>query len=124
MAYRSHLELEGMEFFAYHGCYRDEELNGNYFKADLSLEADLSPAAESDRLEDTLDYVLAYGIVRDAMHQRSALVENVCQRILKNLFQQFPLLISARIKISKRHPDIGGDMENFSVVIEKTRDSD
>jgi len=124
MGCQSHLEMEGMEFFAYHGCHRDEELNGNYFSVDLILEADLAVAAISDRLEDTLDYVHAYKIVRDVMDQRSSLLENVCYRMLENLFGSFPQLQYARVKLSKFNPDIGGDMKRFSVVMEKTRKTD
>lgn len=124
MGCQSHLEMEGMEFFAYHGCYRDEELNGNYFRVDLVLEADLDAAAISDCLEDTLDYVHAYKIVREVMDQRSALLENVCYRMLGNLFGSFPQLHYAKVKLSKLHPDIGGDIKKFSVVMEKTRNTD
>ena len=117
----SHMELEGMEFFAYHGCYRDETLNGNYFRIDLTLGTDLFQVGSSDRLEDTIDYVQVYELIKKEMDIRAALLENVASRILRTLFDHFISLQSARIKISKIHPDMGGSMEKFSVVMEQAR---
>ena len=49
------IELEGMEFKAYHGCLPQEKVRGNNFIVDFRGELDLSAAAESDNLEDTLN---------------------------------------------------------------------
>ena len=42
------IELEGMEFKAYHGCLEQEKVRGNSFTVDFRGELDLSAAAESD----------------------------------------------------------------------------
>ena len=44
------IELEGMEFKAYHGCLEQEKVRGNQFVVDFEGELDLSAAAESDNL--------------------------------------------------------------------------
>ncbi len=116
-----YLDMCGMEFFAYHGCYRDEELNGNHFRVDLRLYTDLDRAAQSDDLDDALDYVLVYEVVKAEMNVRSTLVENVCKRILTSIFAHFPQLEGARISIAKLHPDIGEEIEQFRVVMEEDR---
>ena len=38
------IELEKMEFFAYHGCYKEEKVVGNYFLVDLKFNTDCNPA--------------------------------------------------------------------------------
>ena len=48
------IELEGMEFKAYHGCLEQEKVRGNAFTVDFRGELDLYAAAESDDLNDTL----------------------------------------------------------------------
>ena len=40
------IELEGMEFKAYHGCLEQEKVRGNSFTVDFHGELDLSAAAE------------------------------------------------------------------------------
>ena len=61
------IELEGMEFKAYHGCLEQEKVRGNLFTVDFRGELDLSAAAESDNLNDTLNYGEIYEIVADEM---------------------------------------------------------
>ena len=57
------IELEGMEFKAYHGVLEQEKVRGNEFVVDFRGELDLSAAAESDNLNDTLNYADIYEIV-------------------------------------------------------------
>ena len=53
------LELEGMQFRAYHGCLEREKIAGNDFVVDFRGELDMTAAAESDRLEDAVNYLVA-----------------------------------------------------------------
>ena len=57
------IELEGMEFKAYHGCLEQEKVRGNSFTVDFRGEMDLSAAAESDNLNDTVNYGEIYELV-------------------------------------------------------------
>ena len=61
------IELEGMEFKAYHGCLEQEKVRGNFFTVDLRGELDLTAAAKSDNLDDTLNYADIYDIIADEM---------------------------------------------------------
>ena len=56
------IELEGMEFKAYHGCLEQEKIRGNSFTVDFRGELDLSAAVLSDNLNDTLNYAEIYDI--------------------------------------------------------------
>lgn len=53
---RSLVELVNMEFYAYHGHFREEQIIGNKFIVNFSAECDVYEAGESDRLEDALNY--------------------------------------------------------------------
>ena len=44
------IEIEGMEFYAYHGHYAEEQIVGNRFILDVTLITDCEKAAESDNL--------------------------------------------------------------------------
>ena len=76
------IELEGMEFKAYHGCLEQEKVRGNLFTVDFRGELDLSAAAESDNLNDTLNYGEIYDLVAEEMSIPSELLENVAGRIV------------------------------------------
>lgn len=102
------IELEGMEFKAYHGCLQDEKVRGNIFTVDFRGELDLSAAAGSDDLSDTLNYAEIYEIVAYEMSIPSELLENVAGRIVKAIEQRFPQLISFSVRVSKRRPPVDG----------------
>lgn len=102
------IELEGMEFKAYHGCLEQEKVRGNVFTVDFRGELDLSAAADSDNLNDTLNYADIYEIVSYEMSIPSELLENVAGRIVKSIERTFPQLISFSVRVSKKKPPVDG----------------
>lgn len=102
------IELEGMEFKAYHGVLEQEKVRGNEFVVDFRGELDLSAAAESDSLSDTLNYAQIYDIVAYEMSVPSELLENVAGRIVKAIEAQFPQLVSFSVRVSKKRPPVDG----------------
>lgn len=113
------IEIEGMEFYAFHGHFEVEKIAGNRFLVNLSIEADCSQAAQSDRLEDTLDYQKAYLAVKEEMAIPSDLLEHVAQRIIERLKSEFPRVLKVRVKVSKMNPPMGGQIERVSVTLEE-----
>jgi len=111
------IEIEGMEFFAYHGHYDVEQKIGNRFLVDISIEYDCSKAADSDRLDDALDYQKVYLLIKKEMGIVSNLLEHVVQRILDALKSQFPGIQKATVKVSKMNPPMGGLIEKVSVTL-------
>ncbi|MFO7868852.1 MAG: dihydroneopterin aldolase [Bacteroidales bacterium] len=114
------IEIEDMEFFAYHGCFASEQLVGNYFSVYARLETDCSTAANTDNIEDALNYQTAYEIIKKEMMKPSALLENVSMRILDALYNHFSTrLHHATIKIKKAAPPIGGKIKSVSVQLSR-----
>lgn len=102
------LELEGMEFRAHHGCLERERIVGNDFVVDFRGEIDMSAAAESDNLEDAVNYALIYDAVAEEMTKPSDLLEHVAGRIVKVLAERFPEFVSFSVRVSKRRPPVAG----------------
>ena len=102
------LELEGMEFRAYHGCLEHEKIAGNDFVVDFRGELNMSAAAESDRLEDAVNYALIYDVVAEEMAKPSDLLEHVAGRIVKALEDRFPQFESFSVRVSKKRPPVNG----------------
>ena len=109
------IEIEGMEFYAYHGCYETEQIVGNKFSVDLYIEADCKEASETDDLIKAVNYQRAYELIKDQMHIKSHLLEHVCKRILDTLYENFDGIQKAKIKVSKMNPPMGGKIEKVSV---------
>lgn len=107
--------LENMEFYAYHGCFREEQVIGNRFLVDLEVDVDTTGAEVSDRLQDTLNYQALYEEIKQAMAIKSHLLEHIARRILDTLSVKFPQVKRAKLKISKMNPPMGGKMRCVSV---------
>jgi len=106
--------LEGMEFFAYHGCYKEEQIIGTKFIVDLSVEFDAMPAERSDHLRDTVNYAALFQCVKREMGQRSHLLEHLAWRIIGAIRQEFPMVGEIELKIAKINPPMGGKMRQVS----------
>ena len=113
------IELEKMEFYAYHGHFEEEQIVGNKFLVNISIETDCLKAAESDRLEDALDYVSIYKITKEEMEIKSHLIEHLAGRIIDRIHQEFPQIAHSKVKVSKLNPPMGGRMEKVSITLER-----
>lgn len=113
----SMISIEGMEFFAYHGCFKEEQIIGTKFLVDIHIETDTKKAEESDDLSKTINYQEVYCLVKKEMKIKSKLLEHVARRILSSLNLNFPQTKNATIKISKLNPPLGGKMDNVSLTI-------
>jgi dihydroneopterin aldolase len=112
------ISIEGMEFFAYHGCFKEEQVIGTKFRIDLFLEVDTSTAEKSDHLKDTVNYHSVFQLVKKEMETPSKLLEHVGRRILERIKQEFNTVEHARIKIRKLNPPLGGKMDFVSLEME------
>lgn len=115
------IRLNNIKVYAYHGCLLEEGQIGSDYRVDLKIWADLTEAALTDRLEDTVDYVHLNKIVKEEMVIRSKLLEEVCRRILTRSLQEIAMVDKVQIKVSKLNPPINGDVQAVSVELTKKR---
>jgi len=117
----STIRLKNIKIYAFHGCLVEEGKIGSDYLVNLSVKADLTQAADTDKLADTVDYVHLQKIVKNEMRERSKLLEHVGQRIIEVIFSEIPLVNSVKVKVSKVNPPIGGDVEEVSVLMKSSR---
>lgn len=115
------ITIEEMKFYAFHGHYREEQIVGNHFLVDLEIETDMSRAGESDRLEDAVDYQIAFRVVKSEMEKKSFLLENIATRILDALYDSLPGIASATVRIRKMNPPMGGNIGSVGVTLSRQR---
>jgi len=114
------IKVTNIRVYSYHGCLNEETKIGSDYLVNVSVTADLSKSAQSDALEDTVDYVFLNQVVKEEMAVASKLLETVCERILARFIQESPLIDTATVAISKLNPPIGGDVEMVTVEMSKT----
>jgi dihydroneopterin aldolase len=102
------IALEGIEFFAYHGVYAEEQRIGNRYQIDISVTTDFSDAAETDKLSDTVNYGDLYEIISGVMKIKAKLLEHIAQLIISSVRQRYPNIEAVEVSVSKFNPPIGG----------------
>ena len=117
----STIAIEGMEFYSYHGHFEEESVIGTKFNLDLYIETNTEKAEKSDNLNDTVNYLAVYQVVKKEMEKPSYLIENVARRILDAVMESFSAIESAEIKFRKMNPPLGGQMESVSITLSAVR---
>lgn len=113
----SYIELKEIKIHAYHGVDKQERIVGNDYLVRVKVKFDISKAAESDSVSDTINYANIYDVVKCEMNTPSNLLENVVYRIMKAIKQNFPLVEGGEIEIVKIKPPIPGDVTGATVSI-------
>ncbi len=111
------IQIEGMEFYSFHGHYKEEQIVGNKFLVDLTIETDMEKPMASDNLKDAVNYQRAYEIVKLQMELKSHLLEHIAGRILDALYAEMEGIKKVTVKVSKLNPPIGGKINSVSVVM-------
>lgn len=115
------IRIEGMSFYAFHGCFDEEQAIGTRFRVDLALDVDARRAEQSDDLNDTVNYADVYQVVNREMSRPSHLLEHVAHRIATAVLQSYDLVEAVTVKVSKLNPPLGGQMDAVSVEINRKR---
>lgn len=113
----SYILLENIRFFAYHGVAPQETTVGNEFVVSLRLKTDIARAMKSDDVADTVNYAEIHQAIKEEMDIPSKLLEHVAGRIVRRLFNDFPTIESIDLKLSKRNPPMGADIETAGVEV-------
>ena len=80
--------LKNVRCYSFHGCLKEEGIIGSEYLVDLKVTASLKKSAQSDRLSETVDYVLLNQIIKQEMSKPSKLLESVADRINKSVFKK------------------------------------
>ena len=122
MTTQHYIFLENVRFYSYHGVVPQETAIGNEFIINLRLKTDFGKATETDEVEDTVSYADIYAALKEEMELPSKLLEHVCGRIVKMLFRDFRKIREIEIKLAKRNPPMGADIDSAGVELPCTRD--
>ncbi len=115
------IDVNGIKLYAYHGCMDEESRIGTDYEVNVSVWADLGTPSQTDKLSDTVDYVMLNRIVKEEMAVRAALLEVVTDRICQRILKEEPRVEEVSVSVSKLAPPINGDVERVSVALHRKR---
>jgi len=113
--------VEGIKIYAHHGCFKEETAIGTNFQVDVVLDSDLSKPAQSDNINDAVNYQAVFTGIKEQMAIPSHLLEHVSQRIMNALFQSFPAVEKIKLKVSKLNVPLGGQIDKVAIQMERER---
>ena len=111
------IHLEQMEFYAFHGHYKEEQIVGNKFLVDVIIETDMTLPANTDDLADAVNYQTVYKLIQREMAVKSKLLENIAKRILDALYDDLSGIQKVSVTIRKMNPPMGGKMRSVNVTL-------
>ena len=117
----SHIRLDDMRFYAYHGVMEQERRVGGYYLVSLAVETDLTKAARTDDVADTINYAELFELVKSEMAIPSKLLEHVAGRIGQHAMKRFERIMALTVKVTKENPPMGADCKGASVELTMTR---
>jgi 7,8-dihydroneopterin aldolase/epimerase/oxygenase len=114
--------LKGLVLHAHHGVMAHEGLVGQRFVIDVELKADLSAAAASDRLGDTVSYA---AVVEEAQRafteQKFKLLEAAAGATAQAILDRFPLVEEVRLTVHKPHAPVAAMFDDVGVALTRRR---
>jgi len=118
------LTLRGMRFVARHGVHPEEKVEPQRFEVDVVLHADLTGPAETDALDDTIDYSSLHELVAAIVNGPSFdLIEALAGAIARAVLAATdPTLVDA-VEVRVRKPDapIDGDLDTVEAALFRRR---
>lgn len=108
-----------MSFQGRHGVRPAEREQPQQFEVDLEVEADLRPAAASDRLADTVDYTQVRAAVKQVIEgPPKALLESLAAAIAERVLA-LPRVKAVSVRVVK-HPASMQPIQGAAVLIRRT----
>ena len=115
------IELRSLVVFGHHGYLEEERRLGQRFLVDLWVDVH-GDAAESDRIDDTVDYRRLAALVREVFAgQERLLLEGLAGAVADGIVERFPAVERARVRVRKPDVVLDPPVDYAAVVVERTR---
>jgi dihydroneopterin aldolase len=116
------ITVNGIRFHAFHGLTKLERQIGVRHCVDVAMRAEIDAAAESDRIEQTIDYREVHDlIVRIGRQNSFHLIETLATRIARELLTMFPCE-EVEVSVRKETPVLDGMVDSVGVQFTMRRD--
>ena len=114
------ISLDKLVFFGYHGLYAEEKKLGNTYIVDVLIDFTAKKSI-IDNLEQTIDYVQVYALIKKWMEIPTSLLETLVGNMADDILKEQLLAEKVMVKITKQHLPIAEFEGTASVSIEKSR---
>lgn len=114
--------LTGIHGFGYHGLFEHERKDGQDFFVDLTLSVDLTAAAQSDAIEDTVNYAEITDLVVEEITTNPVnLIEKLAARIAERVLNQHIKVQIVSVTVHKPQAPVAAQLKDIAVVVTRSR---
>ena len=116
------IAIEGLEVFANHGVFPEENKLGQKFVVSVTLYTDTRRAGETDDLSASIHYGEAAHAIDEFMRVHTfKLIETAAESVAAMLLDRYPGAYGVRVKLEKPWAPVGLPLRTVSAEIERTR---
>jgi dihydroneopterin aldolase len=120
---RDRISLRGMRFEGHHGVSDEERGLPQLIEVDIELQADLTAAARSDALDDTIDYGPLVEIARSTVEdERYRLLERIAGAIIERILEDAPAATGITVRVRKLAVPVDADIDDAEVTLFRERE--
>ncbi len=98
------IQLHKLSLYGYHGVHEDETAVGSSFE--LSIDVTFNSNEKIIQLENTINYVALYTIVKNRFSVPEKLLETLAQNIVDDIYEVEKKIKTINISIQKLNPPI------------------
>jgi dihydroneopterin aldolase len=114
--------LTGIQGFGYHGLFEHERRDGQDFFVDLSLNVDLSVAAQSDSIDDTVNYAeITDLVVAEITSEPVNLIEKLAGRIAERILRDHIKVSQVTVTVHKPQAPVAAQLKDIAVQVSRKR---
>jgi dihydroneopterin aldolase len=114
--------IEGLEVYGHHGVPLEERVLGQRLLYDVRLSMKDCRGAETDLVEDTIDYTEIIDVITEVTTVESySLLERLAQVVAETILRKFKLLDEVWVQVSKPHPPVACALMSVSAAVELKR---
>ncbi|HKX14136.1 MAG TPA: dihydroneopterin aldolase [Propionibacteriaceae bacterium] len=118
---RDRISLTGITAFGHHGVFDSERQQGQHFVVDVSCTLDLSAAATTDDLGQTIDYgALARAVVADVERDPLNLIEALADRIAVTCLR-YDAVQCVEVTVHKPQAPMPVDVSDVAVTLTRSK---
>lgn len=112
------IRMKNCAFFARHGVLDEEETLGQRFYVDAELDVLPDSTLESDSIDTTVDYGVAFiEIEKIVTGRRRFLIEALAFDVAQALCRKFPQIQRAEITVRKPNAPVPGVLDHVEVTV-------
>lgn len=114
--------IRGLSVHAFHGVMPHEGKVGQGFSIDLALTVDLTAAARTDKVSDTVSYDQVAAVAIEAFRaRRFKLIEAAAGAVADALLARFPRVGAVEVTIHKPHAPVAAIFSDIGVTLQRAR---